>query len=96
MTPLQDGSSSAAVPRIRISADEKRVLDVLLDTGPGNAEIARRLTRELGREVKEETVKTHMRRLLAKTGCATRTHLAVTIMRDRVKLFVHPPRRLSS
>ena len=85
MSPLQGNDGP---PRVRISYDERRVLDVLLDTGGSNAQIGRALGKTEG------TVKQHMKRLLAKVGVATRTELVVTIMRNRVRLFVHAPGRM--
>ena len=69
-------------PRIVLSPAEIAVLDELLRDGPGNREIGKRL------HLAEDTVKTHFRKIMAKTGTQTRTELAVRIMRDHYRIEI--------
>jgi DNA-binding NarL/FixJ family response regulator len=63
------GEGAAAEPAAGLTPRERDVL-AMVGAGLSNAEIAERL--HLG----VTTVKTHLRSLLAKTGCANRAHLA--------------------
>lgn len=72
-------------PRVRLAKltpTEERVLRELVRDGAGNRVIARRLG------VIEDTVKSHMKSVLRKTGSGCRTSLAVDILRRRVVVTV--------
>lgn len=69
-----------------LSPAEKRILDVLMDTGGSNRQIAEVLGRT------EDTVKGQFRTLYTKTGCRTRTELVVTVFRRRVRLIARKDR----
>ena len=63
-----------------LSPAELQVLDVFLQDGAGNREIGQILDRS------EDTVKTHMKNIMAKAGCTSRTELAVRVMRDKIRI----------
>lgn len=68
---------------VRVVAVTRREFDVasaLLRTGAGNAAIGRKLY------LSEDTVKTHMKSLLQRTGATTRTELIVAVFRGRIQL----------
>lgn len=70
---------------VDITHAEALVLRELLRDGAWNPVIAKRLTLSL------ETVKTHMKVMMAKAGAANRTELVLLILREEVTLTV--PRR---
>lgn len=80
-------SETATQETIYVSQSEWRVLTAFLHDGGSNETVARRLC------CSQETVKTHMRRLLAKTGCDTRSSLAVAVLRGHVHVQPSPSRR---
>ena len=59
----------------------------LLRDGADNATIGRRL------HITERTVANHLTAALAATGCPSRTSLVVEVLRGRLRLRTHPPRR---
>lgn len=67
-------------PTVIITPAEKALLDVLLDTGATNPQIASKLGKS------EDTIKSQMKLVMAKTGAATRLELAVLILRGKVRL----------
>ena len=85
-------SEQSAGPLVSITRAEARVLDELMRDGASNQTIARRLC------LSEDTVKTHMKRLLAATDCPDRTSLVVAIFRRAIRIRVrrtpaHPSAR---
>jgi DNA-binding NarL/FixJ family response regulator len=71
------------VQRIAMITDtESRVAAELLADGAANREIADRLG------VSEDTVKSHIKRLLAAADCHTRTEFVVRVLRGQVRLRV--------
>lgn len=67
-----------------ISRAERAVANELLADGAGNREIADRLA------LSEDTVKSHVKELLAATDCETRTEFAVKVLRRQIHLSVVP------
>lgn len=65
---------------VQVTKREYDVATELLRRGGTNQQIAQKLF------VSEDTVKTHMKRLLLRTGSASRTELIVAVFRDRVRL----------
>lgn len=74
-------------PAVIVSRREREVLHELLRDGASNAQIGARLY------LSEDTVKCHVKQLLAKTGRATRTALAVGVLRDEISIHVNQPAR---
>lgn len=71
------------MPReVKITQGERRVLDVLLDTGKTNAWIASVLILD------EDTIKTHLKRMYRKFGVSSRAELIVMVTRKRVRLLI--------
>jgi len=64
-------------PTVIITPAQRKVLDELLRTGGGDRQIGQALY------LTENTVKTHMRELMQRTGSRTRTELAVRVMRNQ-------------
>lgn len=84
--PLLEGTCWLGEDKVRTVGCTQREHDVvtrLLRFGGTNAEIARDLW------VTEDTVKTHLKRLAARTGVRSRTELIVAIFRGRIRLV--PP-----
>jgi DNA-binding CsgD family transcriptional regulator len=65
---------------LRVTPREREILNELTCDGPGNQEIADRL------HLSVDTVKTHIKHMLAQTDFTTRTELAVAILRNRVHI----------
>jgi DNA-binding NarL/FixJ family response regulator len=65
-----------------VTSQHMDVLRELLHDGADNAEIADRLDLDV------QTVKSHLRRLLAAAGCQTRTELVVRVLRGQLRLRV--------
>lgn len=66
----------------RVTPREYAVACELLADGAGNSEIGDRLG------ISEDTVKSHIKGLLWRTGCVTRTEVAVKVMRGIIQLKV--------
>lgn len=73
---MTTATTTAEKPTVLLTRSELEVLKQLVRDGADNATIGQRLY------VTEETVKTHMSRLLRKTGMGSRTALAVAVLRD--------------
>ena len=83
MTIVGESVDAAPVPTIRPTVGQYRVLVELCRDGASDREIGKRLF------LTENTVKCHIKRLLAKTPFANRTELAVAILRRDI--MVEPP-----
>jgi len=70
-----------AAREVAVTFREHDVAHELFKTGGTNMQIARQLC------VSEDTVKTHMKRLLERTGSATRSELLVAHFRGRIRLI---------
>lgn len=72
---------TAEEPReVQVTMREFDVANELLRDGADNATIAKRL------HLTEDTVKSHAKKLFARTGARTRTELTVAVFRGRVRL----------
>jgi DNA-binding NarL/FixJ family response regulator len=78
MTITHDTDARQAV----ITDAQAKVLRQFMRDGATNAEIATRMF------LTEHTVKCHMKQLLRRTGCASRTALAIDLFRERVTVHV--------
>lgn len=70
--------------RVIVTPTELVVLDILLQNGASNEEIASVLNRHV------DTIKSHMKHLLEKFGVTSRTELIVGVMRDRYSIGTKP------
>lgn len=83
---------SAPGPRVvRVTPQQRAVIGELTRDGADNATIAMRLY------ITEDTVKTHLKRAMARVGADNRTHLVTLLLRGHVALEtvrgVRGPRR---
>jgi len=69
---------------VEVTFREYDIAQELLRTGGTNTEIGKRLF------LSEDTVKSHMKKLLLRTGASTRSELIVAVFRRRVKLIAKP------
>ena len=84
LLPVIDGScwlDADAVRDVQVTMREHDVATELLRTGASNHEIGRKLY------LCEDTVKTHMKSLLRRTGAGSRAELMVAVFRGRVRLI---------
>lgn len=86
-------SSLTSVPELdpiylRCTPVEIDILGHLLVDGPSNLTIARKIRRA------EDTVKTHMRRILARSGMPNRVALVIGILRDDIYVLDTDGRRV--
>lgn len=65
-----------------ITEAQGKVLRQFMRDGASNAELATRMF------LAEDTIKAHMKQLLRRTGCASRTALAIDLFRQRVTVHV--------
>jgi DNA-binding NarL/FixJ family response regulator len=77
-------------PVVTVTRMERRVLDELLRDGPPNGEIGERL------HITEDTVKSHIKNILSKTGATNRTQLAVRVFRDQIVVMAPAPRQVAA
>jgi DNA-binding NarL/FixJ family response regulator len=76
------------VPRIAVlTPAEHRVLRAFLHDGADNPTLARRC------DVSTETIRSHIRRILAATGCTSKAALAVAALTGRLAFRTHPHAR---
>jgi DNA-binding NarL/FixJ family response regulator len=67
------------LPReVHLARRQADVLDELLADGASNAAIGKRLY------LSEDTVKTHLRTIMAKAGVGNRTELVVAVLREKI------------
>ena len=66
---------------ISLTKKEYEVLSVFLEIGGTNKQIGDRLHNS------EDTIKSHMKALLIKTGCSSRTQLAVLTLKGYLRLY---------
>jgi DNA-binding NarL/FixJ family response regulator len=78
------GQQTTDPREIQVTFREYDVAQELFKTGATNTQIADRLY------ISEDTVKTHMKRLLARTGSGTRSELIVAHYRGRIRLSARP------
>lgn len=69
------------VREVRVTRREYDVATELLRNGAANRDIGKKLS------MSEDTVKTHMKNILRRTGAHTRTDLVVAVFRGRVRLI---------
>lgn len=79
-TPLPSGQQR----EVAVTPGEYRVCRALCIDGAVNRLLAKRLL------CTEDTIKTHIKQLLMKTGCADRTALAVAVWSGRIELVTTP------
>lgn len=78
--PAQKTAPTTVARAVQVTFREHDVATELFKTGGTNTQIAKTLY------LSEDTVKTHMKRLLARTGTATRSELLVAHYRGRIRL----------
>lgn len=69
------------VPVVEVTAREWEVLAELVIDGQGNKVLGQRLF------ITEDTVKSHVKHLMKKTGTTTRTHLALVVAKRQVVII---------
>lgn len=80
--PTVEDDLAAVEKVIVLSPRQRDILDELVRDGASNLQIAKRLY------VTEDTVKTHMKALLKKTGKPSRIALLVAVLKDELPLQV--------
>lgn len=80
--PTVEDDLAAVEKVIVLSPRQRDILDELVRDGASNQQIAKRLY------VTEDTVKTHMKALLKKTGKPSRIALLVAVLKDELPLQV--------
>jgi DNA-binding CsgD family transcriptional regulator len=73
--------AEGVVREVPVTRQEFRVAQALLFNGATNAAIGKKLF------LSEDTVKSHMKKLLARTGAATRTELMAAVFRGHLRLI---------
>lgn len=73
---------AAVPPTVYVTAREFACVEELLRDGATNKQIAKRLY------ISEDTVKSHVKKVLAKAGVANRTQFAVAVLNRKFKVGV--------
>ena len=79
---MTDTIDASGVYRVTITPGQAKVLREFMRDGASNAEIATRMF------LAEDTVKAHMKQIMRRTGCVSRTALAIDLFRQRVTVHV--------
>ena len=84
VVPSQQTAPASGGREVQVTFREYDVAQELFRTGGTNTQIAKKLY------LCEDTVKSHMKKLLLRTGFATRTELIVAHFRGRLNLVAKP------